>query len=176
MSRILIGNIKGPQGAQGIQGPQGPVGPQGPQGLMPELINNALATDAGVAALDAVMGKTLQDQIDQTNSNLNDVTTGTITLTGGVFKDGSTCNYVKKGNMVCIALKGTIVSDNTTTYNGIMIAMGAPKPIMLTKIPIFTSKTNDVRFEVSTDGYLFLEIRGTAIGGAIVEGNITYIV
>lgn len=69
MSRILIGNIKGPQGAQGIQGPQGPVGPQGPQGLMPELINNALATDAGVAALDAVMGKTLQDQIDQTNSN-----------------------------------------------------------------------------------------------------------
>lgn len=70
MARLLIGNIKGPQGAQGIQGPQGPVGPTGPQGPMPDLINNALATQAGVAALDAVMGKTLQDQITQQNSNL----------------------------------------------------------------------------------------------------------
>ena len=69
MARLLIGNIKGPQGAQGIQGPQGPVGPTGPQGPMPELSNNALATQAGVAALDAVMGKTLQAQITQQNSN-----------------------------------------------------------------------------------------------------------
>lgn len=69
MQRILIGNIKGPQGAQGIQGPQGPVGATGPQGPMPDLVNNALATEAGVAALDAVMGKTLQDQITQLNSN-----------------------------------------------------------------------------------------------------------
>lgn len=69
MGRILIGNIKGPQGAQGIQGPQGPVGATGPQGPMPDLINNALATQAGVAALDAVMGKTLQDQITQLNSD-----------------------------------------------------------------------------------------------------------
>ena len=70
MARILIGNIKGPQGAQGIQGPQGPVGATGPQGPMPDLINNALATQAGVAALDAVMGKVLQDQITQLNSDL----------------------------------------------------------------------------------------------------------
>ena len=69
MQRILIGNIKGPQGAQGIQGPQGPVGATGPQGPMPDLVNNALATEAGVAALDAVMGKTLQDQITDLNSN-----------------------------------------------------------------------------------------------------------
>ena len=70
MQRILIGNIKGPQGAQGIQGPQGPVGATGPQGPMPDLVNNALATEAGIAALDAVMGKTLQDQITDLNSNL----------------------------------------------------------------------------------------------------------
>lgn len=69
MSRILIGNIKGPQGAQGIQGPQGPVGATGPQGPMPPLINNALATEAGVAALDAAMGKNFQDQITQLNSD-----------------------------------------------------------------------------------------------------------
>lgn len=74
MARILIGNIKGPQGAQGIQGPQGPVGATGPQGPMPDLINNALATASGVAALDAAMGKTLQDQITQLNSDLEDIT------------------------------------------------------------------------------------------------------
>ena len=71
MARILIGNIKGPQGEQGPQGVQGPVGPQGPQGPLPPLVNNALATEAGVAALDAAMGKTLQDQI---TNNKNDIT------------------------------------------------------------------------------------------------------
>lgn len=73
MARILIGNIKGPQGAQGIQGPQGPVGATGPQGPMPPLTNNALATEPGVSALDACMGKTLQDEITQLNSDFEDV-------------------------------------------------------------------------------------------------------
>lgn len=71
MARILIGNIKGPKGDTGAQGPQGPVGPQGPQGPLPPLVNNALATEAGVSALDAAMGKTLQDQI---TNNKNDIT------------------------------------------------------------------------------------------------------
>lgn len=71
MARILIGNIKGPKGDTGAQGPQGATGPQGPQGPLPPLVNNALATEAGVAALDAAMGKTLQDQI---TNNKNDIT------------------------------------------------------------------------------------------------------
>ena len=70
MARILIGNIKGPQGEQGPQGVQGPVGPQGPQGPLPPLVNNALATEAGVSALDAAMGKTLQDQITQNTQGI----------------------------------------------------------------------------------------------------------
>ena len=73
MARILIGNIKGPAGPTGPQGKQGIQGPVGPQGPLPALINNALATQAGVAALDAVMGKTLQDQINQQNSDLTNV-------------------------------------------------------------------------------------------------------
>ena len=87
MARILIGNIKGPQGEQGPQGAQGPVGPQGPQGPLPPLVNNALATEAGVSALDAAMGKTLQDQITnnknditQLNSNLSGIVSGSLTL------------------------------------------------------------------------------------------------
>ena len=70
MARILIGNVKGPKGDTGLQGIQGEIGPAGPQGPLPPLVNNALATTAGVAALDAVMGKTLQDQITEQNSNL----------------------------------------------------------------------------------------------------------
>lgn len=86
MPKILIGNIKGPQGAQGIQGPQGPVGATGPQGPMPDLINNALATEAGVAALDAAMGKTLQDQLTELNSNFQrNNFYGTILFNAGDF-------------------------------------------------------------------------------------------
>ena len=79
MARILIGNIHGPQGDQGPQGEQGPVGPQGPQGPLPPLVNNALSTEAGVAALDAVMGKTLHDQITQVNSDMSKIIIGTYT-------------------------------------------------------------------------------------------------
>ena len=81
----------GPQGPQGVQGntgltgPQGPkgdtgnVGPVGPQGLkgekgdtgpLPPLTNNFMATVAGQSALDAVAGKTLKDQLDRQNSDL----------------------------------------------------------------------------------------------------------
>lgn len=90
MARILIGNIKGPQGIQGekgdkgdtgpqgiqgIQGPQGDEGPQGPQGEtgpqgaqgiqgpLPPLIDNYLATESGKAALDAIVGKLLDERL-----------------------------------------------------------------------------------------------------------------
>nr|DAR65031.1 MAG TPA: collagen alpha 1(VIII) chain protein [Caudoviricetes sp.] len=64
MARILIGNIKGPQGDRGQQGERGPQGAQGVPGTTPALVNNALATQSGVAALDAVMGKTLMDKLN----------------------------------------------------------------------------------------------------------------
>ena len=54
-----------------------------------ELINNALATEAGVAALDAAMGKTLQDQITQQNSNLS--------TKFGYITDGTDFSLIPKG-------------------------------------------------------------------------------
>ncbi len=71
MASILLGNIKGPKGDTGPQGIQGEIGPVGPQGPLPPLVNNALATEAGVAALDSAMGPTFQNQIDTLNSNLS---------------------------------------------------------------------------------------------------------
>lgn len=73
MARILIGNIKGPKGDKGATGSQGPQGIQGPQGPLPPLVNNGLATVAGVSALDAVYGKTLTDQLNKLDSNLKDI-------------------------------------------------------------------------------------------------------
>lgn len=71
MARILIGNIKGPKGDTGARGATGPQGATGPTGPMPPLTNNALATTPGVSALDAVMGKTLDDKIGKVNSDLD---------------------------------------------------------------------------------------------------------
>lgn len=97
MARIPIGNIKGPQGIQGIQGdtgprgpqgiqgetgPQGPqgvqgekgdTGPQGPQGIqgpLPPLIANYLATESGKAALDAIVGKLLDERLTAAEKSL----------------------------------------------------------------------------------------------------------
>lgn len=83
MARILIGNIKGPQGDRGQQGERGPQGAQGVPGTTPALVNNALATQAGVAALDAVMGKTLSDKIGQVFQNRGQISwRGEITQIG----------------------------------------------------------------------------------------------
>ena len=97
MARILIGNIKGPQGPQGIQGETGPqglqgiqgetgpqgtqgiqgekgdTGPQGPQGIQgppPPLIANYLATESGKAALDAIVGKLLDERLTAAEKSL----------------------------------------------------------------------------------------------------------
>lgn len=70
MARIFIGNIKGPKGETGARGATGPQGATGATGPMPPLTNNALATTPGVSALDAVMGKTLDEKIGGVISDL----------------------------------------------------------------------------------------------------------
>lgn len=121
MARILIGNIKGPQGIQGIQGeigpqgpqgiqgetgPQGPqgiqgekgdTGPQGPQGIqgpLPPLIANYLATESGKAALDAIVGKLLDERLTAAEKSLTQLNsdllyTGTIKSNACQFSGGS---------------------------------------------------------------------------------------
>ena len=113
MARIPIGNIKGPQGPQGIQGetgpqgsqgiqgetgPQGPqgiqgekgdTGPQGPQGIqgpLPPLIANYLATESGKAALDAIVGKLLDERLTAAEKSLTQLNSD---LSGRVRKDAS---------------------------------------------------------------------------------------
>lgn len=122
MARIPIGNIKGPQGIQGEkgdkgdigpqgiqgiqgpqgdegpQGPQGETGPQGPQGIqgpLPPLIDNYLATESGKAALDAIVGKLLDERlkaaetlIAQLNSDLSVAQSKRYLLLSGTNQSG----------------------------------------------------------------------------------------
>lgn len=131
MQRILIGNIKGPQGAQGIQGPQGPVGATGPQGPMPDLVNNALATEAGVAALDAVMGKTLQDQITQLNSKLS-IKSTTVTKTTDEFGFVSWGDVLPTGSKtvnVIVSSTDALVAFNGNSYGYVYRSNSATDPL-----------------------------------------------
>lgn len=129
MARILIGNIKGPKGDTGARGATGPQGATGPTGPMPPLTNNALATTPGVSALDAVMGKTLDDKIGKVNSDLGDVkirrgvkelnfVNGLCVLTLTDFQSPPTiiCQFVD--NSVSIVITGCNPVSATTTNIG----------------------------------------------------------
>lgn len=94
MARILIGNIKGPKGDTGARGATGPQGATGPTGPMPPLTNNALATTPGVSALDAVMGKTLDDKIGKVNSDLGEVTNGNTQLKSKLYTGSAASGIV----------------------------------------------------------------------------------
>lgn len=62
--------LQGPQGIQGEKGDTGPQGPQGIQGPLPPLIANYLATESGKAALDAIVGKLLDERLTAAEKSL----------------------------------------------------------------------------------------------------------
>lgn len=70
--------IQGPNGATGVQGPKGDqgdkgdVGPQGPKGDTPELVADLQTTVTG-KALDATMGKALNDKITANTNTISDL-------------------------------------------------------------------------------------------------------
>lgn len=139
MARILIGNIKGPKGDTGPQGEQGPVGPQGPQGPLPPLVNNALSTEAGVAALDAVMGKTLQDQITQVNSDLGDINGVNLAT------DCNNCGEIGK-----VAFNRTDINTLNTPYKAGFVGSSNSGTLMTYK----NSNNFGMQMHFSSGGYM----------------------
>ena len=136
MARILIGNIKGPQGPQGIQGETGPqglqgiqgetgpqgtqgiqgekgdTGPQGPQGIqgpLPPLIANYLATESGKAALDAIVGKLLDERLTAAEKSL--------TQLNRELTNAKTTLSALKTTLSALNSKKHIVSTRDTTVN-----------------------------------------------------------
>lgn len=130
MARILIGNIKGPKGDTGAKGATGPQGPAGPQGPLPSLTNNALATTPGVSALDAVMGKTLNEKIGGVISDLvNDAvgyTAATTLYTADLANASGTIKIMVRNAIITIEIVSLTCTPDTPIY-GIAGYVGSNK-------------------------------------------------
>lgn len=87
--------IQGDKGDTGAAGPQGPkgdkgdIGPQGPNGNTPVLAANLTTTTAGMA-LDATMGKLLNDKTNEISSVLSDKASKSLDL--------GNCTIYRSGN------------------------------------------------------------------------------
>ena len=129
MARILIVNIKGPKGDTGARGATGPQGATGPTGPMPPLTNNALATTPGVSALDAVMGKTLDDKIGKVNSDLASITgliVKDITLNPGyaIYGTWATRIIKDKSSGICVINLAIRKADNSVINTNTYVDIG----------------------------------------------------
>ena len=148
MARILIGNIKGPQGPQGIQGETGPqglqgiqgetgpqgtqgiqgekgdTGPQGPQGIqgpLPPLIANYLATESGKAALDAIVGKLMDERLTAAEKSLTQLNSEAFFVPVSYFRDKINKSYSRIevfifGKLVVIRIN--VLIDDFDKYYG----------------------------------------------------------
>lgn len=164
MARILIGNIKGPKGDTGAKGATGPQGPAGPQGPLPSLTNNALATTPGVSALDAVMGKTLNEKIGGVISDLGALT-GEASYTicdvqNYTTPSGQALQYSKVARIV--ELTGRIVSTAASagaSDSGLVTTLPVGyRPSKAITVPIMvTSYSEQCRCIINTDGTVLVQ-------------------
>ena len=145
MARILIGNIKGPQGPQGIQGETGPqglqgiqgetgpqgtqgiqgekgdTGPQGPQGIqgpLPPLIANYLATESGKAALDAIVGKLLDERLTAAEKSLTQLNSDIPVLRKIWFDDTSASDIKELLKAKCGLIQKNKLGDGLYIITG----------------------------------------------------------
>ena len=166
MARILIGNIKGPQGEQGPQGVQGPVGPQGPQGPLPPLVNNALATEAGVSALDAAMGKTLQDQITQNTQGITQLNSNLVPTKRNLTWQDTVAEFglsysLKFKTFVYVHAAFTTVSG-LSAGNDLAMLIGSGTMQHINNIAVFSNQGTEGTFQVSDTN---LQAGGTVPSG-----------
>mgnify|MGYP000858465963 CR=1 FL=1 len=148
MARILIGNIKGPQGPQGIQGETGPqglqgiqgetgpqgtqgiqgekgdTGPQGPQGIqgpLPPLIANYLATESGKAALDAIVGKLLDERLTAAEKSLTQLNSEAFFVPVSYFRDKINKTYSRIEVFIfgkLVVIRVNVLVDDFDKYYG----------------------------------------------------------
>ena len=193
MARILIGNIKGPQGPQGIQGetgpqglqgiqgetgPQGPqgiqgekgdTGPQGPQGIqgpLPPLIANYLATESGKAALDAIVGKLLDERLTAAEKSLTQLNSdlGKEYWGGVETYNISSVNAWVKGAKSLVLPAGTYIIGyraDTNCDNGIYIDTGINTSNLA--LPLFEKNINIPPSNLNVNMATFRSANNTAM-------------
>lgn len=153
MARLLIGNIRGPQGVAGPQGLQGPQGVAGPQGPLPPLINSATATAAGEAALDAAMGRTLDNKISN-KLDIDKIANNVTTTAAGYVLD---------------ARQGKILSDSIATK-----ANASDLAEIQTTVIMGSGKT--VQFNDLKNGHYLLDVaNSTVLNGPPNGGTAEYL-
>ena len=148
MARIPIGNIKGPQGIQGEkgdkgdigpqgiqgiqgpqgdegpQGPQGETGPQGPQGIqgpLPPLIDNYLATESGKAALDAIVGKLLDERLKTAETSIAQLNSEAFFVPVSYFRDKINKTYSRIEVFIfgkLVVIRVNVLVDDFDKYYG----------------------------------------------------------
>ena len=171
MARILIGNIKGPQGDRGQQGERGPQGAQGVPGTTPALVNNALATQTGVAALDAVMGKTLMDKINTISRQMSRYTVegvGVETNEMGVIKLAINAESSRFG----IFNKGISIKTNTqvATVSGIILLRSTVEQTLSVEVTVVTpSASNSLTIAYTRENFKANEAKSVVIPGVNIE-------
>ncbi len=193
MARILIGKIKGPQGPQGIQGetgpqglqgiqgetgPQGPqgiqgekgdTGPQGPQGIqgpLPPLIANYLATESGKAALDAIVGKLLDERLTAAEKSLTQLNSdlGKEYWGGVETYNISSVNAWVKGAKSLVLPAGTYIIGyraDTNCDNGIYIDTGINTSNLA--LPLFEKNINIPPSNLNVNMATFRSANNTAM-------------
>lgn len=144
--------LEGPQGPKGEKGEQGDVGPQGPAGENPELAANLTTTIEG-KALDAIMGKALDDKIKDLDTEFEGFKTsfqnGCNTIAGKVTELG--CATAGNAGPNVIAENIEIVANQK--YN---------EGVAATKIG--TATAGQV-----LSGYTFTNSNGVGLSGTMVN-------
>ncbi len=116
----------GPQGIRGEKGEKGEVGATGPQGLKgdtPELVANLSETNAG-KALDATMGKVLDDKVEGVNNSLGGFSLGYTT-------DGKP-GYREAGADTVVPFKSGVSLGEQFTKSGSHTGSGAGTNALVT--------------------------------------------
>lgn len=114
----------GPQGPQGIQGEKGDTGPQGPQGIqgpLPPLIANYLATESGKAALDAIVGKLLDERLTAAEKSLTQLNSEAFFVPVSYFRDKINKTYSRIEVFIfgkLVVIRVNVLVDDFDKYYG----------------------------------------------------------
>lgn len=153
MARIFIGNIKGPKGDTGARGATGPQGATGATGPMPPLTNNALATTPGVSALDAVMGKTLDEKIGGVISDLGALATN-LTISNYTYYPVTSSTA---SNTATIKGTGKVISIDGALTAKAGLSIEKWGKTLVGWVPEGTVPTNDVYCYMQDNMYILID-------------------
>ncbi|WP_342756716.1 hypothetical protein [Kineothrix sedimenti] len=144
----------GAQGSKGDKGDKGDTGEQGQKGDMPELVANLQETVEG-KALDAIMGKVLDDKITENTQSIIEINskflhTYGLAIKGPKFNAHGSVGYRVKNGFCTVSMEVTPTEALSHTD---IVCSGLPKPPSLHYMCL-TAVDGNYPAELSADGTL----------------------